>query len=286
MDSNVLDTTFASGQAAFFISNCFAAGMYVCQDLTLTNNLIEHGPNIGSVSGNGWPVSGGTAITTGTRTLVRNNLAIDIDGINYGGALCSQTPPYAHCSGGVTFQLQHTYNYTIDHNTSINRPSQFQNALVFTDFPPSTDIAFQLTNNLQFGSPFANANTPGGTLANLPSPTFGGDYFVGDYWSYPTIWGITNTPAYPAGVQSLSASTVSIAGNPPVTCQNNDNVLQSCWPLDWALVGFVDLTGGNAGTDLAGLTLVGSSPLHNAATDGMDVGANVPAVLAAVSSVQ
>jgi hypothetical protein len=285
-DSNVLDTTYSSGQASFFISNCFAAGIYICQDLTFTNNLMAHGPNVGSVSGNGWPVSGGTDITTGTRTLVRNNIAVDIDGITYGGPLCSQTPPYTQCSGGTTFQLQHTYNYTIDHNTSINRPSLYLNSLIFTDYPASTDFGFEYTNNFQFGSPFANANTPGGTIGNLPSPTLGGDYFIGDYWSYPTIWGLANSPAYPVGVRSLSSSAISIPGSPPVTCQNNNNVMLSCWPLDWALVGFVDFTGGNAGTNLPGLMLTNSSPLHNAATDGTDVGANIPAVLAAISSVQ
>ncbi len=286
VDSNVFDTTYSSGQAEFFISNCFAAGIYVCQDLTLTSNLIEHGPNIGSVSGNGWPVSGGTAITTGTRTLVRNNVSLDINGIAYGGPLCSQTPPYTQCAGGTTFHLQQTFDYTIDHNTSINQPSQYQNALIFTDYPPSTDFGFELTNNLQFGSPFANANTPGGTIAGLPSPTLGGDYFVGDYWSYPTIWGVTNTPVYPPGVQSLSSGAVSVPGNPPVTCQNNNNVMQTCWALDWALVGFVDFTDGNAGTDLSGLALASTSLYHNAGTDGADIGANVAAVAAAISPIQ
>jgi hypothetical protein len=52
------------------------------------------------------------------------------------------------------------------------------------------------------------------------------------------------------------------------------------------MVGFVDFEGGNAGTDLAGLALSTSSPQHNAATDGMDIGANIPAVLAAINGVR
>jgi hypothetical protein len=52
------------------------------------------------------------------------------------------------------------------------------------------------------------------------------------------------------------------------------------------MVGFVDFEGGNAGTDLAGLALSTSSPQHDAATDRMDVGANVAAVLAAIEGVE
>lgn len=285
-DSNLFDTTFSAAQAGFIISNCFAAGIYICQDLTSTSNVFMHGPNVGSVSGNGWPVTGGSAITTGTRTLVRNNLALDIDGVAYGGPLCLKTAPYTGCAGGATLQMQHTYNYTIDHNTFINRPSQYQNAMNFTDYPPSTDIATQITNHIQFGSPFANAMNPGGTIANLPSPAMGGVWFVGDYWSYKNIWGADSAPAYPAGVVSLSSPAVSVPGNPPVTCQNNNNVMQSCWPLDWPLVGMVDWQSASTGVSLAGAALSPTSTLKGKGTDGTDPGANIPAVLAAISSIK
>jgi hypothetical protein len=59
--------------------------------------------------------------------------------------------------------------------------------------------------------------------------------------------------------------------------------IAQCFPADWALVQFQDCNGGNAGTDLPGIQLSTSSPWHRAGTDYWDVGANVPALLAAVS---
>ena len=93
------------------------------------------------------------------------------------------------------------------------------------------------------------------------------------------------TPAYPPGLSTL-ASTVT--PDPPNTlaCNVANASGAHCWPLDWALVGFLDFTGGNAGTDLPDMALAATSPYHNAATDGTDIGANVPAVLAAIKGVQ
>ena len=47
-----------------------------------------------------------------------------------------------------------------------------------------------------------------------------------------------------------------------------------------------DFNGGNAGTDLPGLALAPTSPYHAAGSDGLDIGANIPAVLAAIKGVQ
>ena len=134
------------------------------------------------------------------------------------------------------------------------------NALNFSDAQPNTDLTFQYTNNFIFGSAFNDGGGGGVTLAALPSPILGGDVLVGDYWGYPNIWGVVYAPVYPAGVTSLSSSAVSVAGTPPLTCQNENSILPTCWPLDWALVGFTDFTGGSAGTDLPGLALAVTSP--------------------------
>jgi len=56
-------------------------------------------------------------------------------------------------------------------------------------------------------------------------------------------------------------------------------------PLDWALVGMLDFTGCNAGTNLAGCALSSGSPYKDAGTDGMDIGANVAAVVAALAPI-
>jgi hypothetical protein len=63
--------------------------------------------------------------------------------------------------------------------------------------------------------------------------------------------------------------------------------------LDWALVGFTDFTCGGQGvgcanitnTNIAGLALTSGSAYHNAGTDGLDIGANIAAVMAAVASI-
>lgn len=293
-DSNVFDTTYAGAQAEFLISNCFIEGMYICQDLTYTNNLFMHGPEVGAVAGNGAPpVNCGTGagqpactLQTGQRFLFRNNVAVDINGVTYGGPPCQQTAPYANCAGGASFQIQNTDSFVMDHNTIVNETSQYQNALNFSDAQPPTDTNFQLTNNFQFGSPFNDGGCPGCAIAALPTPVVGGQVFVGDYWNYPTMWGQTNLPAYPAGITSLSAPLVVVPGSPPITCQQNNNGIQPCWALDWALVGFVDFTGGSTGQDLAGLVLSSNSPYRNAGTDGTDIGANVTAVLTAISTIQ
>ncbi|MGA2737700.1 MAG: Ig-like domain-containing protein [Bryobacteraceae bacterium] len=291
-DSNVFDTTYAGAQAEFLISNCFYPGLYICQDLTYTNNLFEHGPQVGAVAGNGAPVTspncGGSGqpactIQTGQRFLFQNNVAVDINGDTYGGTTCVPSTG-ANCASGLSFQVQNTNGFIMDHNTIVNAPSLYQNGLNFTDAQPSTDLNLQLTNNFQFGSPFNDGGSPGGAIAMLPTPTFGGQVFVGDYWQYPNVWDVIYTPLYPAGITSLSANSTPVSGQP--NCQNNNYPLAQCWPLDWALVGFVDFAGGNAATDLPGLALGPASPYLAAGTDGLDIGANVAAVLAAISTVQ
>ena len=269
LDANILDTTFAEGQAEFIIMNCFAPGPYICQDFTITSNLLKHGPMFAPIAGNG-------DNQTGQRVLVRNNLAVDVNGVTYGGT-------------GEAFQLQNTLDFTADHNTIVNQPPLYINALDFSDAPPSTDVGFQFSNNFQYGSPFADAMSPGSAIAALPSPVFGGQVFVGDWWpnNYPAGPGNPpgiGSPAYPPGISTVDSTAFPVPGQPG--CPYDNKPIAACWPLDWALVGFVDFPGGSVGADLSGMVLSPSSPFHNGATDGMDIGANIPAVLAAVAGVQ
>jgi hypothetical protein len=269
LDSNILDTTFAEGQAEFLIMNCFATGPYICQDFTITSNLLEHGPMFSPIAGNG-------DSQTGQRVLFRNNLAVDVNGVTYGGT-------------GEAFQIQNTVNFTADHNTIVNQPSLYINALDFSDAPPSTDIGFQYTNNFQYGSPFADAMSPGQAIAALPSPVFGGQVFVGDWWpnNYPASPGNPPgiaTPPYPPGIMTTDSQTTPVTGQPG--CPYDNKPIAACWPLDWATVGFVDFPNGSVGANLPGMILSPSSPFHGAATDGLDIGANINAVLAAIANVQ
>jgi hypothetical protein len=291
LDSSVLDTTYNGGQALALIMNCFYSGMYVCRDLTVTNNVIKHAPQLAAFSGNSTPVVSpycGAAgqpvcvVQTGVGIFVRNNVATDIDAIKYGNSGCNPATG-SLCGRGLAFQLQNTNGVTIDHNTIINKPVPYLAGLNFSDNPPSTDLNFVATNNFQYGQPFANGLGSGATIAALPAPVFTREVFVGDFWTYPNMFKNSYTPAYPAGITSLSSTATPVVGQP--ACDWSNKPIVQCWPLDWALVGFADFTGGSLGTNLAGLTLLPTSPYH-AVDAGSDLGANVASVLAAVSTVQ
>jgi hypothetical protein len=295
LDSNVLDTTYASGQAEAVISNCFYAGIYACQDFQVTSNLMKHMPQVAALAGNGFPIisslCGGTGqptctIEAGIRILWRNNVAIDVSCPTYGG------------TGGF-MQIQNTRNLTIDHNTTINEQcSNFTQGLDLSDQAPVTNIAFTFTNNIEYGGFFADAANEGGAIDGVPSPLLGGDYLIGDPWpnAYPAGNGspaATATPPYPSGINVLSSTTQPTGQAPcnyaaywPKSGTEVSKSISACWSLDWATVLFTDLTGGNAGTNLPGLVLLATSPLKGKATDGTDPGANITAVTAAVAQVK
>ena len=282
VDSNWIDTTFSQGQDEAIILNCFGNGVFICADVTFTSNLITHAPQVGVVAGN-------LTTNTGNRIEFRNNLAIDINNITWGGS-------------GVAFGFGTTNYFIIDHNTVANTGDVAHNyltGLTTGDSLPSTNLNFRYTNNFNYASPAANGTLPGSVIADFISPTLGGDVFVGDYWPCKYSSGATCTtyytpayPAYPAGISVVDSSAVPVRGQPGCNAAGKPiggpgGVLATgCWPLDWALVGFADFAGGNAGTNLTGMQLLSSSPWHNAGTDGLDVGANVAAVLAAVAGVQ
>jgi len=276
LDSNYYDTTIPGGQSSFIALNCWATGLYVCQDVTVSNSVVAYGVQtanslvgIGYFAGNGQPVScltcgytGPAVNQTALRVLVRNVLAVAVS--------------------GAFFQIQNSNGVRLDHVTSINGSgfTTILNALDFSDGQPSTDLNFQITNTLFFGSPFNDAGGPV-AITLLPSPVLGADYAVGDYWSYPNIWNVAYTPPYPVGFQSLSSPQISVAGNPPLTCRNNNSITQGCWSPDWALVGMMDFIGASLGTDLTGAALASTSALKGKGTDGVsDPGANVPMVVA------
>ena len=260
VDSNWFDTTFMQAQDEFIIMNCIFSGPYVCRDLTVSNNLFEHGPMLAVIVGNGTP-------QTAQRILFRNNLAIDISALNWGGV-------------GLSFQLQNTNGFIADHDTILNRPSLYMNGLNFSDAPPSTNTAFRWTNNFSYGSPFANGMSPGRAIAALPNPVFGAAVFVGDWWPNGNNYSPPMKPAYPPGILTPRSSATPVANQPG--CQYNNKPIAACWALDWAVVGFADFDGANSGTNPMGLVLGPSSPYRGKGTDSMDIGANVLAVLKAI----
>jgi hypothetical protein len=263
IDSNIMGPTWRLAQNEAVTANCFAAGIYVCQDLTLTSNLFTNIPLVVVFSGNGEPTPPTSTVEAGVRIMTRNNLAIGVTE-GYGD--------FQHCTDCVN-----------DHNTVIGILGG-ANGLFFADQPPATDAGFVWTNNITPGDAFANGCPGGCAIAELPAPTIAASIFYGGYWSYPGIFGAPNLPAYPSGLADLSSSVVSdtTSTTPPTTCQNNNADWIWCLPRDLDLVGFVDWRGANAGTNLPGAALSATSPYRNQAADGADMGANVAAVLSAV----
>jgi len=269
---SIFDTTFAQAQEQSIIINCWASGPYVCNDVTFQNLLVEHSPQVFAFSGNG-------SSSTAQRVLARNILGVDINGGAYAAP--------GTTGRGYFFEAQNTGNVTLDHNTVINEPPLYMNGSFFGDAPPSTNPSFTYTNNIQYGPLMSNGSSPGGTVAALPSSAvISTDVLVGDYWPNKYPGGPLSSPLYPPSddLATPASTSTPVAGQPP--CNYANKPIAQCWPLDWSQVGFADFTGGNAGTDLAGVTLLSSSPYHNAATDGMDIGVNVSAVLAAISGIQ
>jgi hypothetical protein len=317
LDSNILDTTFSGGQNEAIIVNCgggtsgvFPAG-FVCQDFTATNNLVEHAPLVGVFAGYGaaypaspLPMNAAPGSSTADRILFRNNLGIDIDAGNpqptrgaYGF-----TTGYGSATG-YAWQIQQTQNMTFDHNTIINTPFGHDSAngvngtgLLINDPGGSsaTDINFRYTNSFHYASPNGGGAYPGNTVANFIGATWGGDVFVGDWWDakYSTTF---LTPFYPAGIipasnalSPVNSTASPVFGYQPCNVENKPigNVTTpGCWALDWALVGLTDFANCNAGTNLPGCALTSGSAFHNQGTDGLDVGAKISTVLAAISSI-
>jgi hypothetical protein len=264
IDGNIFDTTFTEAQHEALIINCFAAGNYTCQDVTITNNLIVHVPNAYVIAGNG-------NSTTGARILVRNNLGYDIT-YNFGGPT----------SYGWAGQVSYTNSLTVDHNTWVNLPLYVIGSF-YGDPAPSTDANYTLSNNIQFGPLGANSMSAGGVVAALLAAGANILYNlnVGDTWT------ASQTPAYPTADHFYQAYTTVVPPGQTVACSQGQSYnIPACWPLDWALVCMVDFTGATAGTNLAGFALAGTSPYAKAGSDGADVGANVPAVLSAINGVR
>lgn len=256
VDSNVFDTAFQGAQPEFWIVNCFVTGPYVCQDVTYSNNLLMHGAQFLVIAGNGSPV-------TGARIMARNNVAVDINQVLYGSV------------AGV-MQMGDTSHVVIDHNTIVantfkpcggGSPSTCTGgAIFFGDALPATNTDLTVTDNIMGGPLAANASNALATydaLMAVPGNNVSHDAWVGD------ITPVGGSGGYPAGADfwpfAAAGCTMSYAP-------------ASCYTADWSLVGFVNFAGND-------YRLSAASPLHNAASDGTDVGAQILAVLSAINGV-
>ncbi len=284
LDSNVFSYVWGQGQSGEFIlltprtgclyppsaTNC-PDPQATASDITITNNLFQHGGQV--FNGAGVDSYGVPYVTTASqRVLFQNNLAIDISAASYAG-------------NGYFGSFQETINWTLNHNTSINSSNYGQALYLAPTIPssstpgPAHDFGLVYTSNIAFGSIAADGVFPLGAFQELPSSAnVSYDLWVGDTWPASCAGCNPLGPPYPSSNYFFQAvsPTAPVTGQP--ACNLSGAPIMACWPLDFSLVGFVDFTNGN-------YQLASTSPYHNAASDGTDVGANIPVVLAATNGV-
>jgi hypothetical protein len=288
-DSNIMDYAVNQGQGTCFSNNSFlqtSGGGWQVQDVTWTNNLCMHAGGGAYVSSNNQTSAAQTA-----RVMMRNNIFFDVN-TTWGGS-----PPITPSGvallggsggGGIT-------NFTFDHNTTINivtpPATNSHESIYFNGETSLESLAYlTVTNNLGYGPLACDGNYPSTCLITyLPSTgVYKNNLHVGDQFPYSCDGCGNFTPAYPTAdkIYQAYSSAIPPGGTIPCNYLVSGAVQPACVNLNWALVGFLDVTGGLAGTDLPGLALTSSSPYYVAATDGTALGANIAAVLSAVSGVQ
>ena len=258
VDSNLMSYAVVQGQGECAIINIFTG--FSAFDVTFSNNLCQF-------AGGGFSLNG-LATTSAARILWRNNL---MQGIS---------PKWGNVEGGCLEVAGPTLNVTIDHNTCVNSGvNGVSHAAFIGDSPPSTNIGFTYTNNIAGGPLEADGDNALMVLEDFPAGSnLSYDVFVGDVWPQGCVGCVPGGAPYPAANFFWEAtSTATPAGN-SAPCNYPAGVSIACEPLNWALVGFVDLDGGD-------FALASTSPYHNAASDGTDVGANVPGVYSAVLTI-
>jgi len=258
VDSNIMSYAFVQGQGECVILNIFSG--YSAFDVTFSNNLCQF-------AGGGFSLNG-FATTSTARVLMRNNL---MEGIS---------PAWGNTEGGCLELAGPTLDVTIDHNTCVNTGTNGVSTVLYIgDQPPSTNIGFSYTNNIGSGALTADGDNPLMALDDFPvGANLSYDVFVGDNWPQGCVGCAPAGLPYPTVNHFFEAtSTATPAGN-PAPCNTPGGVSAACVPLNWALVGFVNLATSN-------YALASTSPYHNAGSDGADVGADVTALSTAIAGV-
>lgn len=284
LDSNVFSYDWGQGQNGEFVlltpragclsppsaSNC-ADPQATASDITITNNVFEHGGQVFNGAGvDNYAVP--YVKTASQRVLIQNNLANDINGASYVG-------------NGYFGSVQETTNWTINHNTVINTPKYPQAFYLGPTIPasntpgPAHDAGLTYTNNIAFGAIAADASFSLTVLQNLPSSaTVSYDLWVGDTWPASCPGCTPLGPPYPSYLHFFQAVSNLRPLSGQQACNWSAAPLAACWPLDFVLVGFTNFLTGN-------YQLLPTSPYHNMASDGTDLGANIPVVLADTAGV-
>jgi hypothetical protein len=269
-DSNIADYAVPQGQGDCMSNNSFlqpppSTGWQVV-DVTYTNNLCSNAWGGAYVAANSQITSANTQ-----RILFRNNI---FTGPNLAGCFMLEGNG---TNGG-------TANVTWDHNTCTNFTGDLAYGNTTAEIVFNSNFTF--TNSLGWGAFALDGNNQATAITYLPaSAVYHNNLDVGDVMPNSCNGCNVMTPPYPVADHIFTAVSTAtpVVGSP--AC-NYANVPTACVPLDWAMVGFVDVVGGMANTNLPGLALASTSKYHLAGADGADLGANVAAVLANVAGVQ
>jgi hypothetical protein len=223
-----------------------------CQvtDITVRNGTISH---VGAGMQIANPLDGAAAALAGERYSIHDLIIDDIDGVKYNGP-----SEFAQVSMGAGVPL--LASVTINHVTA---------------FPPSTlfIIGDQTAINPKMANfVFTNSIVNAGRYP-VWSTGDGGSADCAAHDSPLTTFNACFSP-YTFASNAIIATPSSFSGSTWPT--------GNFFPASVGTVQFVNYNGGNGGD----YHLQPSSPYAGAATDGMNLGANVDAVLAAISGVQ
>jgi uncharacterized protein (TIGR03437 family) len=139
IDRNQFEYNWAQGQDGMAIlftprnqdgSNPWA----VVEDVTFTNNIVQHAGGVFSISGPDTNPEG-TSLPS-RRILIRNNVFDDIDGVKWGAVDEKSDGEFLQIIGGVE-------HVTVDHNTVFQTGN-----ILTTDYIQFKNLGFTLTNNI------------------------------------------------------------------------------------------------------------------------------------------
>ncbi len=265
VEGNVLENNWAQAQNGYGVlftprnqsGTCTWCGV---SNVTFRYNLFQH-------SGSGFNMSGADAASpcgdgagvslTLNDVSMHDNLVLDINGTNWGGA---DGTPFQILSGNYagSCTVQGPQNLTINHNTAIAVGRKLINTGDYIAAPTIGGFVFE--NGIQarenYGVQGSSEAEGSGTL----------NAYFGTYTF--THNAIENAGGNPGGYPS---------GN--------------FWPTSWSIVDFVDSTLCPAGqgfpitNPVGDCALQSGSPYHNAGTDGADLGANMTTLASEIAGV-
>ncbi len=193
IDGNVIQYTWAAGQASAMTIrsvNNGAAPWSVCQDFTITHNLVQHAPAGAVIAGT--DANFPPALDT-ERILLQNNVESDISLTNWGG------------TEAWVFRLspgQGLHDVGIDHNTAFSDQNPSNGTATFIQLGDTGTIAnTQYTNNIAtYGSDCCGGVTGTGVASGATAlSTYAPGAVYSDMVLVNTSGSSSRYPTYPSG---------------------------------------------------------------------------------------